>query len=214
MMIWESQNCWRFTSITRIFEKKITCLKKKDKKVFGFLLKIISLRIKMVKLVYTIMSTRLFVMAALMFAMFSIEASAAGKCKGKCRDGKGTYTFENGEVYSGTFKEGKFEGKGTYTFVSGSKYEGEYKNGVREGKGKFTYPTGDVYEGDFVGGYPEGKGVYYYSSGDRYEGEYKGGKKNGNGVYYFSSGTVQTGVFEEGELVEEISIKRPPKKRF
>ena len=161
---------------------------------------------------YKIMKTKLFAIIAV-FSLICFESSAVSPCKGKCRDGKGTYTFDDGEVYSGTFKEGKFEGKGTYKFKSGSVYEGDFKAGVREGKGKFTFPTGDVYEGEFKNGYPEGKGVYYFSTGDKYEGEFKAGKMDGNGTYTFASGTKQVGIFEEGDLVEEISIERPHKKK-
>jgi hypothetical protein len=45
-------------------------------------------------------------------ALTSIEANA--QCKGKCRNGFGTFTFESGETYTGNFVDGKFEGKGTY----------------------------------------------------------------------------------------------------
>ena len=113
--------------------------------------------------------------AALVFA----GVSASAQCKGKCRNGKGVYTFDDGEVYDGTFVEGKFHGKGTYIYKSGAKYVGEFKDGKRDGKGTYSYPTGDIYTGDFVAGKPEGKGVYTFATGDRYEGEFKGGKRHG-----------------------------------
>ena len=76
--------------------------------------------------------------------------NAYSQCSGKCRDGKGIYTFESGETYDGTFQNGKFNGYGTYTYKSGAKYVGDFKDGRRNGKGAYTYPTGDVYNGDFV----------------------------------------------------------------
>ena len=121
-------------------------------------------------------------------ALAFVGANAYSQCKGKCRNGKGVFTFEDGEVYDGTFVEGKFDGKGTY-----------------------TYPTGDIYTGDFVEGLPEGKGIYTFATGDRYEGEFKTGKRNGKGVYIFASGTKQTGIFENSILIEEISIERQKK---
>ena len=133
------------------------------------------------------MKLRFFALVALL-SFVCIGANA--QCKGKCRNGFGTFTFEDGEVYKGNFVDGKFDGKGSYTFKSGSAYEGDYKAGIREGKGKFTYASGDVYEGDFVNGLPEGKGVYT-----------------------FASGTKQTGIFENSEMIEEISIERQNKKR-
>ena len=121
--------------------------------------------------------------------------------------------FVHEVIFNPFIVDGKFDGKGTYTFKSGSVYEGEYKAGIREGKGKFTYASGDVYEGDFVNGLPEGNGVYRFANGDVFEGEFKAGKRNGKGVYTFASGTKQTGVFENSEMIEEISIERPNKKR-
>jgi hypothetical protein len=135
-------------------------------------------------------------------------ADAFAQCKGNCRNGKGVYTFKDGEVYNGTFKDGQFDGKGTYTYKSGAKYVGEFVAGKRHGQGTYTYPTGDIYTGDFVNGVPEGKGVYTFATGDRYEGEFKNGERNGQGVYIFASGTRQTGIFEDNELIEEISIER------
>jgi hypothetical protein len=61
-------------------------------------------------------------------AFMLIGSQAFSQCKGKCRNGKGVYTFENGEVYDGYFKDGKFEGKGTYTYKSGAKYIGDFKD--------------------------------------------------------------------------------------
>jgi hypothetical protein len=64
-----------------------------------------------------------------------------------------------------------------------------------------------------VNGLPEGNGVYRFANGDVFEGEFKAGKRNGKGVYTCASGTKQTGVFENSEMIEEISIERPNKKR-
>lgn len=42
-------------------------------------------------------------------ALTGIQANA--QCKGKCRNGFGTFTFESGETYTGNFVDGKFEGR-------------------------------------------------------------------------------------------------------
>ncbi len=62
-------------------------------------------------------------------AFMLIGSQAFSQCKGKCRNGKGVYTFENGEVYDGYFKDGKFEGKGTYDYASGTRQVGEFEGG-------------------------------------------------------------------------------------
>ena len=45
-------------------------------------------------------------------------------------NGFGVETYENGQIkYEGDFKNGKRHGNGTYTFSDGKIYEGEWKNG-------------------------------------------------------------------------------------
>ena len=50
------------------------------------------------------------------------------------KNGKGIYSFINGEKYEGQFKDDKFEGKGIYYYL----YEGEYKNNLKQEKGYTT----------------------------------------------------------------------------
>ena len=52
------------------------------------------------------------------------------------------------------------DGFGKYTFNDGKIYEGEYKNGIKQGKGKFIYPGNKIYEGYFDKGLPDGEGIY------------------------------------------------------
>jgi hypothetical protein len=39
----------------------------------------------------------------------------------------GVYTFPSGDVYVGTLRGGDFNGTGTYTFLNGNKYTGRVK---------------------------------------------------------------------------------------
>lgn len=64
--------------------------------------------------------------------------------------GRGTYDFSNGDRYVGEFKEGKFEGDGTYVWKDKSKYKGQWSAGKRDGYGKFTWPTGNSYWGKWA----------------------------------------------------------------
>ena len=156
------------------------------------------------------MKTRFLFLVVVALVFTGVEAYS--QCSGKCRDGRGTYTFGPGEVYDGTFVNGKFDGYGTYTYKSGAKYVGEFKDGKRNGKGTYTYPTGDVYNGDFVNGMPEGKGIYTFANGDKFTGEFKGGKRTGRGTYVYAiSGTKQTGVFENSSMIEQISLEKKEK---
>lgn len=67
-------------------------------------------------------------------------------------NGQGKITFENGDVYEGTFKNGIFDGKGTFTATDGWTYVGEFKQGQADGQGKLTTKTKTVYEGTFKQG--------------------------------------------------------------
>lgn len=112
------------------------------------------------------------------------------------RNGQGKNTFPNGDVYSGSYVNGKRCGKGKYTFKSGGVYNGEYNSsGERTGKGTFTYSDKSKYTGDWVLGKKEGRGIYTYPNGDQYEGEWKNDQRDGSGVYRFKS----TGIKKEGK---------------
>lgn len=50
------------------------------------------------------------------------------------KNGYGSYTYTDGRVYRGNFKNGKFHGSGTLYFTDGSKLVGKWVKGVRDGK--------------------------------------------------------------------------------
>ena len=62
-------------------------------------------------------------------------------------------------------------GKGKYTWPDGNEYEGEYINDKREGQGKFKWKNGDIFEGTFHDGKPNGKGIII-NKGSKYKGEF------------------------------------------
>ena len=67
-------------------------------------------------------------------------------------NGQGTMTFQNGDSYSGQFRNGIFDGKGTFTSQAGWKYEGDFSKGQADGQGKLTTEGNVVYEGTFKQG--------------------------------------------------------------
>ena len=72
------------------------------------------------------------------------------------------------------------EGKGVYTFNNGNIYEGEFKNNKQNGKGILVYSEGKCkFEGDFVDGKIDGNGVYWFSNGDRQVGNFRQGEPIG-----------------------------------
>ena len=60
--------------------------------------------------------------------------------------------YDNGR-YEGYMKNEKREGKGTYYYCTGDVYTGEFKNDLKDGKGVYNYSNKDKYEGE----YKEGK---------------------------------------------------------
>ncbi len=77
---------------------------------------------------------------------------------GEWRDGKftgkGTVNLPNGDTYSGEFKDSKYHGYGKMTYIDGTKYIGEFKNGKFNGKGAITFPDGTVIESEWEDGHP------------------------------------------------------------
>ncbi len=85
-----------------------------------------------------------------------------------------SFEFDNGDFYTGEWKDGKKKnGYGKYTFASRDSYEGEWKDGKKEGKGNYTWLNGNYYEGEWKDGKKEGKGKYTWLNGNYYEGEFE-----------------------------------------
>lgn len=120
------------------------------------------------------------ILSAIVAITYSMETKA--QCTyGNCHDGNGTYLFENGDRYNGSWKKGVANGYGVYEFVNG-----------------------DVYKGSFKGGLMDGRGTYRYSNDDKYIGAWEDGKMNGRGHFHWNlPGDLMTnakyeGYFEDG----------------
>lgn len=110
------------------------------------------------------------------------------------RDGKGTATFGNGDVFVGMYADKKRNGKGVYTFIAGGKYDGEYVENEKDGQGEMTYTDGGIFTGDWKRDKRNGFGTYLYPNGDTYTGMWKNGKKHGQGRYvYVDNGSAIDG---------------------
>ncbi len=83
----------------------------------------------------------------------AISGSYTGECKKGLANGVGV--ARGVDSYKGEFFKGMPQGKGVYTWANGNYYDGEWKNGKRDGSGKFvagdSVKTGfwkaDVYQG-------------------------------------------------------------------
>lgn len=106
------------------------------------------------------------------------EFAFSGYMKNGLFDGIGTIHFDNGEVFSGNFSQGRFDGEGVFIDSSDSV----------------------IYFGQFRDGLFHGHGVYYSSEGWRYEGEFQDGLFHGQGVITAPSGQLH-GYWEMGVLI-------------
>ena len=138
---------------------------------------------------------------------------------------KGTFTFDDGSVYTGDLmngkpngigeikyekkqksyvgevKDGKPDGKGKCTWVLGGVYEGDHKDGKINGKGKYTWVDGSVYEGDCKDDKRHGKGKKTYEDGSVYEGDWKDDKRHGKGKWTLANGVVHEGKWDHGKFI-------------
>ena len=54
------------------------------------------------------------------------------------------HSFENGNQYIGTFKNGKRNGQGTFTYPDGDKFVGEWKDDLPYRFGTYIYSSGKI----------------------------------------------------------------------
>jgi len=88
---------------------------------------------------------------------------ANGNCIGNCVDGFGKYSYTNGDVYWGFFKNNNRYGVGTYLWKNKSVYTGAYTlDGKRNGYGIYTYVDGSVFKGIYANDRIDGLGVMKY----------------------------------------------------
>jgi hypothetical protein len=88
--------------------------------------------------------------------MDSLKGKYEGDCHNGLAAGKGTATGINS--YTGQFKNGYPDGKGKYTWSNGNWYDGNWKKGLYEGEGRLHLaPTAGADSSDFTGYWAKGK---------------------------------------------------------
>ena len=60
----------------------------------------------------------------------------------------GIQTFENGDIYTGDFLDGKKHGHGVLKTQSNRTYDGSWENDLPHGFGVNTFPNGKIYKGE------------------------------------------------------------------
>jgi hypothetical protein len=121
-----------------------------------------------------------------------------GDMRSGLMDGKGTYTWRNGDRYIGDFRANKRHGQGVLIFYNGDRYEGDFRDGRQSGSGTYTWSGGNRYKGEFADGRPEGQGVFAFSAGGAFEGQWKNGLPNGPGTHRRPDGQSFAGTWSNG----------------
>lgn len=111
----------------------------------------------------------------------------------------GTLTKPNGDVYTGTFMDGKLEGKGTLKTASGNSYDGNFAGGQPSGSGTMKYANGSTYTGSWADGQRSGSGTVNYANGDQFSGSFAADLRDGSGTYTWANGTTYRGTWKAGE---------------
>ena len=111
----------------------------------------------------------------------------------------GTLTKPNGDVYTGTFTDGKLEGKGTLKTASGNSYDGNFAGGQPSGSGTMKYANGSTYTGSWADGQRSGSGTVNYANGDQFSGSFSADLRDGSGTYTWANGTTYRGTWKAGE---------------
>lgn len=129
------------------------------------------------------------------------DGASEQRYQGEMRDGRmngrGIYTFSNGDRYEGEFKNDDFDGIGT--LVEGdSRYEGEWKSGKRNGRGMMIMPDGTRYDGQFKDDAIEGFGRFVLKDGRRFEGMIHDHVPNGQGTLIEPDGATYSGTWVNG----------------
>ncbi|PKA82414.1 hypothetical protein ATE92_0543 [Ulvibacter sp. MAR_2010_11] len=84
-----------------------------------------------------------------------------GCTAGDCENKYGKMVWSNGDYFVGFFKNGKLY-MGTYTFANGDKYSGMFnKENQFNGIGRYFYEDGGYYGGEWTNGKFNGRGYYH-----------------------------------------------------
>ena len=107
------------------------------------------------------------------------------------------------------YGEKTFDNEGTFYYNNGDKYEGSFKDNIFSGYGKYTYSDGGSYEGDFLLGKPWGQGTRIWPDGRKYTGGFGDGKMSGEGTLIMEDGTVYKGGFGLGYRSGKAEVTYP-----
>ncbi|HEX5169990.1 MAG TPA: caspase family protein, partial [Cyclobacteriaceae bacterium] len=143
------------------------------------------------------------------FFVNTFNAISQGCTNGDCVNGTGTYVYNDGTKYIGTFKDSKADGHGVCYFANGTTFIGEWANHQATGYGTWYYQDGSKQTGHYKdnvfidhalltagclsGDCNNGFGTYLWDGGTLYVGQFKNYKLDGLGTCYFNEGSKYVG---------------------
>ena len=83
-----------------------------------------------------------------------------------------SFSYDNYNIFKMQASDGDIY-EGLITYENGDRYTGEWKDNKREGNGMITYANGDEYFGEWILDNKEGRGVMRYMNGNVYDGEWR-----------------------------------------
>lgn len=130
----------------------------------------------------------------------AINTEYIGNFVNGVREGKGTFTFANGNEYIGNFQNNKSNGIGRMKYNNSDEYLGNWIDGRKEGLGIYTWEDGSIYIGEFKDSKMDGNGSCFNSKGELiYDGEWKRGQIHGQGRYIWNKDKWYEGEFQQGQ---------------
>ena len=125
-----------------------------------------------------------------------------GYWKNDTFEGHGRIISIQGDYYEGNWNKGNIEGQGIfYSSMKKIKYEGEFKNNKFNGEGKLFYQNEKImYEGSFIDGKKEGKGIMLFHNCEKYEGDFKNDCFWGEGIFKWRDGRKYNGSWKNNSM--------------
>merc|ERR1712083_880602 len=107
----------------------------------------------------------------------------------------------DGEIYTGSFKQGRAHGFGVRQLVGGERIEGTFGEVGLKGPAVWYWPNGKKrMEGKFRRGVVHGRATYYLDNGTRFMGLFRKGVPHGRAVVIAEDGSqVWEGSFYRGQ---------------
>lgn len=113
------------------------------------------------------------------------------------KEGLGKKINENGELYAGEWKEGKYHGNGILIYPNGSSYYGMFQSGKKWGSGQFFSchgVNGDRISGELENDCIRSNVTHIYPNGSIYQEFWSNGRKEELGTLYITNGEVNGDV--------------------